>query len=440
MIFEAILKNYQQTMNLTKTARFAIYLCFICFNTAFHPLLHAQDIITLKGRVTDKETRAPLPYVSVDIPHSGSGVITNEFGEFTFHIPTVYASDTVRISLIGYKKIYLKVASIKPDVIQSFKMISEIKELNEVEIIDKKGIPAVDMVKKAIASIRKNYDTEKFQLYGYYRDYIRNQESQEYKNMTEAAVIIEDRGFNKADYQRTKYKLEQIRYNPGFTADSSLNTIYDGKKKYIPSANIEGGNELTILRLHDPVRNHNRKTFSFVDIFDYHFVLNHGFRYESIIYTDSAKIYEIQFGTYRKINFLKENKYWVRGKIYIDSQNFAILKFIYTVTCQMPEYSGKFFDLQLEYKNYKNKYYLNYLSLVNYFEYKDNTTTTGQTNPKQYFQYRELFINKIISKPFESMRHEEAISKDSVLLSNKIPVIEGFWGNYNFINNEKLLE
>ena len=408
----------------------------ICFISIQHELL-AQDFITLKGRVFDKTTNLPLPYTSIYIPNSGTGVVSNEFGEFTFHIPDNFATEKIQISFIGYKKMYLQVASIRPDIVYSFGMVEEVKELKEVKIIGIKGITASVVVKRAIQNISKNYPQKKFLLHGYYRDYIKDKSTNDYKNLTEAAVLIEDRGFNKIDYQQSKIKLEQIRYHPLFETDSALNSGYNDLTKYVPYTSYKETNELAILRLHDPIRNHNRKTFSFVDIFDYSFIPNHSFRYESIINNDSSEIYEISFETYRMLSEKAKTQYWVNGKIYIDSKTYAILKFTYTVTCKLPSYSGKFLDINLEYKKYKDKYYLNYLSFYNYFEFT-NTPFIAPSKPVQYFQYRELFINKIVTKPFKSIKEEEAIRKNTILLSNKIPIKEGFWNNYNITNHIKL--
>jgi len=137
------------------------------------------------------------------------------------------------------------------------------------------------------------------------------------------------------------------------------------------------------------------------------------------------------------------SEYWVEGQIFISSGSFAILKFNYTVKCNTPAYTGILFDLKLEYKNYQDKYFLNYLSLMNYFVFKNETVpginkTSASVIP--YFQYRELFINKVVNEVFAPMKPHEAINKSTSLLTNKIPVIEGFWENYNFPGNLNLVE
>jgi len=400
----------------------------------------AQNNIIFSGRIFDNVTNQPLPFVTVEIRKSGTGVITNEFGEFKYHIPQGFENDKVQITSIGYKKIQLNVSEIESEVLTIYKLDPVVQQLPEVEIKAIKGTPAIVIVNRAIRNIRKNYPNEKTLLYGYYRDYISPISKNNYKNLTEAAIIIEDKGFNRNDYERTKIMLEQLRFNPEIEIDSSLNMGYDGKNKYIPNANIKGKNELSILRMHDPIRNHAIKTFSFVDIFDSQFAYNHKFTYESITPVDSYTIYCINFETHKQ-NFLSTSEYWVKGQIYIQSKTYAILKFNYSVDCSLPSYKGKFFDLKLEYKNFNDKYYLNYLSLMNYFEFKNPTSADSvSTNAESYYQFRELFINKIVNKPFESLQPEETLNKDSSLLINKVPVQVGFWDNYNYTSHVNLLQ
>lgn len=422
-------KNMAKVRGKIINRSLCIIACVFLFLILNYPA-SAQYQITLKGIVLDKQTDEPLPFATITIAQSQISVVTNEMGEFKFHIPEGSENSIVQISYLGYKTIKIKANEIKPGEQATFRMESQEQQLREVEIKEKKSkTPAEDIVARAIRNIKKNYPRDKTLYYGYYRDYISPVWTVSYQNLLEAALEIEDRGFQYNDLQRTKIKLEQLRYNPAISVDSSFNQAYDGENKYIPDANINGANELALLKAHDPIRNHKINTFSYVHVFDFNFIRNHRFYYESITEEDSAIVYGIRFECNAR-GFYTISEYKVIGHIFIRSDNYAILKFNYSVTCNTPSYAGKFFDLKLEYKNYNDQYYLNYLSLMNYFVLKNNTTANHVNKP--YFQYRELFINKIVNEPFESLQSKEAINKKASLLTNKVPEIKGFWDNYNY--------
>jgi hypothetical protein len=431
-------------MNTNKVySKFLISSIFICIIFIFGYQAKAQNGLTLIGRILDKETKETLPFATISIPQSQTGVVSNESGEFQYHIPENFEKSVVEISYVGYKTIKINVFEIESGKLVTFEMESQMQQLQEVDVIRKRSkTEAVDIVNKAINNIRKNYPREKTKLNGYYRDYIRPAWSDSCKNLIEAALVIEDGGFQTPDFKRTKISLEQLRYNPSLAIDSSLNRTYNGKNKFIPYVGLAAANELAILRAHDPIRNHNEMTFSYVDIYDHKFTPNHNFHYESITEDDSTVIYCIRFDKHTK-NASMKSEYWVDGQIFISSKLFAILKFNYTVKCNTPSYTGILFDLKLEYKNYQDKYYLNYLSLMNYFVFK-NESVTGISKTAApvipYFQYRELFINKVVNESFAPMKPHDAINKSASLLTDKIPVIEGFWENYNYPGNLNLVE
>lgn len=415
-----------------------LIVVYSCMSMMFSIQVNAQSQITLKGTVLDKQTNEPMPFATITILQSKISVVTNEMGEFQFHIPEESKNNVVQISYLGYKTIKLKVNDLKPGMETTFRMESQVQQLKEVEIKEKKSKTAAeDIVNRAVRSIRKNFPKDKTLYYGYYRDYISPAWTVSYQNLIEAALVMEDRGFQSHDFDRTKIKLEQLRYNPAISIDSSLNFAYDGKNKYIPYATmgIAIANELAILKAHDPIRNHKSKSFSFIDVFDYNFVENHHFEYEAISEEDSMLIYCIRFNRYDKIT-VSNSEYIVNGQIFIRSDNYAILKFNYTITCNTPTYTGKFLDLKLEYKNYNDKYFLNYLSLMNCFVLKNTPSSNHLNTP--YHQYRELFINKIVNEPFVSLQTKETINKRASLLTNKIPVIDGFWDHYNYTGIPKL--
>ncbi len=68
----------------------------------FSFIADAQNPITLKGKVTDIDSKEPLPYASISIKGKPIGTVTNADGEFEFHLQTQYAGDALVASMLGY--------------------------------------------------------------------------------------------------------------------------------------------------------------------------------------------------------------------------------------------------------------------------------------------------------------------------------------------------
>jgi hypothetical protein len=92
----------------------------------------------IMGIVLDNKTNAPLPYVNIGILNKEIGTVTDTKGRFTLNLKKEFASDTIRISSIGYKpvEILIKDLTQKKQPI-SIKLEEQISELNEVVITAK---------------------------------------------------------------------------------------------------------------------------------------------------------------------------------------------------------------------------------------------------------------------------------------------------------------
>ncbi len=72
---------------------------FIFCLTLVMQTVYAQQI-TITGKVVDAETKEPLPYASIGIIGKPIGLISNEQGEFDFHIPSEMRNDILVISML----------------------------------------------------------------------------------------------------------------------------------------------------------------------------------------------------------------------------------------------------------------------------------------------------------------------------------------------------
>ncbi|WP_108425722.1 carboxypeptidase-like regulatory domain-containing protein [Flagellimonas amoyensis] len=333
--------------------------------------LYSQQFVT--GRLLDSISNNPVVFASIIIKGSTQGVISNEDGSFRIPIALKNQYDELVISSIGYESIAISLDTLFEDRINYIYVMPKTIQLEGATVISyTDNTLAKRIVKKAIRGIPENFPTEPFSVVGYYRDY--QQDSLKYVNLNESIVEIQDKGFNKKDQKTTDFKIYYLVKNQDFPRDSISSMSYDYehqnkivKSGYLPSYN---GNELIILRVHDAIRNYNYDSYSFIYKMKRDFVRNHQFSMGKDAYLDGEWLYRINFETI-------EDKTKVQGQIVISKHDFAIYGLDY-IAYQMPDLkteAGNFdlnesdmiFQIHSEYRPYKSKMYLNYLSFGNGF-------------------------------------------------------------------------
>ena len=153
--------------------------------------------------------------------------------------------------------------------------------------------------------------------------------------------------------------------NTEFIRDTLIsNSVYNNTKQ-IKDGKMGSsiGNELTLLNIHNPIRNYNTGSFSFVYILEKDFIKNHKFYKKGSIFLDDEELYKIEFSAKKDITGYT---YKANGFIYISKEDFSIHRFDYKL------YSNSLkklvFTLDLEYKRQENdKMYLNYITFNNNF-------------------------------------------------------------------------
>lgn len=319
-------------------------------------------------KVIEEGTRYPVAYATIQFENSGNGVIANIEGDFRIPYQYKLDKDTIVISCIGYETKRVELQTLEDRNINVIILKPKIEELEQVVISGKKvqkWESGYTLVKKAIANIPNNYPNQSFSSVGYYRDYqIINDD---YYNLNEAIVESFDAGFD-TDIMMDSYNqnaLYKYSENKEFSRDSSLVKAYDGESKYIENTTLsgQGGNELGILNIHDPIRNFEQLSFSFVYVFKKRFLTNHEFETMKRVYLDDEPIYEIRFDALERLTGVSHK---ASGKIYISERNYAIHKLEYQVY-ETKNVDDPLFEVKIEYAPKNDKMYLNYITFNNRF-------------------------------------------------------------------------
>ena len=109
------------------------------------------------GKIIDKETKQPLPFVKIKFKNSKIGTISDSVGNYS--ISTYYATDSLVYILPSYKYVRKK---IKLDVKQEINIILEpaLTEINEVVVRPPDELPSTTLHKKIIANKPINNKTK----------------------------------------------------------------------------------------------------------------------------------------------------------------------------------------------------------------------------------------------------------------------------------------
>tara|TARA_R110002051_G_scaffold75877_2_gene138256 strand:+ start:102017 stop:103624 length:1608 start_codon:yes stop_codon:yes gene_type:complete len=365
-------------------------------------MLGAQNTEEYLCRVLDIQNKYPISYATIQFENEDNGVIADEEGNFRLPLAYNKNDNSIIISSIGYETLRLKVNTLNTTTINTIYLIPKVEELGAVVINSSSSRPKLSpeqIIKNAIGKIATNYPSSAHAYMSYYRDYqlVKNT----YFNLNEAILESYDAGFNtnKLSGSNNKTAIYSYKLNENFFQDTLLlNTIYGKSKVLDPNNSAKLGtniqNELGILNIHNPIRNYNVNSFSFVYVFRDNFVFNHNFKLIKIQYIEDTPLYEIQFTSKANPN----SKYTGAGKIYISKGDFAIYKLEYKVFNNKDYRSNRskdnpfanvsknatyknnatLFEINVEYKPVGNKMYLNYMTFNNRFIIKEPNPFTVQ--------------------------------------------------------------
>lgn len=343
----------------------------------------AQQPEYIIGKLMDSETQEPIAFASIRIKDRALGIISNTDGSFKIPLRYKEYGDIIEISSMGYRTKEILIQDFSISGLNDVRLQSATLELEEAVITAKKKkrkkLTAKQIVRRALRAIPENYPVEPFSTVGYYRDY--QLDSLGYVNLNEALLEVFDQGFDAMDSVTTKVKIFDYLENTGFRRDTLALQSYDYRfkegRKIIDKAFLAsyGGNEFTILRVHDALRNYKIDSYSFVHRLKSDLLPKHKFKKGADTYRDSESLYVVKF---QKLLL----DYSAYGTMYISKRNFAIHKMEYTVydrTKKLPNgiinkhktNNQLIFEITTEYRPENDRMYLNYISFHNTFQIWD---------------------------------------------------------------------
>lgn len=382
-----------------------------------------QESIILKGKIINSDNETAVSFAHVGLCEKAIGTVSNEDGVFEFKIPPYLINDTLCISAIGFLTYKENISNLMNTEYLNINLDPQTSVLQEVIISDKK-ITGRRVVEKAISRIYKNYPLKPFILEGYYRDYMKRNNS--YDAFLEGAITVQDMGYKKSD-ERTRVRVNQLRFQENYQENYDKYLHKDDNdtlKEVMAGVSTEFfANEFYNMRYHNPVRN-QYEILPFVGVFHNFHESNYDFDIAYYTYVDNDEVYVIRFKPKAEYNYLHIN---VKGEIFIRVRDHGILKFHYSFYVRDFTKDRKVYELNMEYRDFEDKLFLKYISYVNFFKIYLGYEI-GEIS-----KYREFFVTDIHYPDFEGITKEESIDNTIPLHQLRIEEDPDFWNNYNLI-------
>lgn len=370
-----------------------------------HLFVFSQRDDFIRGKLLDAKTLEPIVFASIRIKDRSLGVISNLDG--SFRIPMKYQEygDIIEISSMGYRTKEVLIHDFSRFVTNTVRLQPAIYELPEATVSAKRKrrrLRPREIVQKAIDRLLENYPTEPYTQVGYYRDY--QLDNDEYVNLNEAILAVYDQGFGAIDSTTTKVALYDYKENLDFRRDTMARKPYNysfkGDLKIIDKGYLSayGGNEFTILGVHNAIRNHRINSYSFVHRFDTDLLKEHVFSRDDDSSIGEEALYTIKF--IRKLPV-----HTAYGRLYISKYDYSIFKMDYAVYDETKNnntgladkngsYKQPVFEVTTSYRRHDNKMYLNYISFNNVFRIWEP--------PKLTLDYVDVRFDKTMYNKFNS--------------------------------------
>lgn len=364
----------------------------------------AQDI-TISAKIVDKETNEPLGFASVGLKSIAIGTISNEQGEFDFHMPAEYRNEMMVVSMLGYKNFEAPVWSMtgEPQVI---KLDKSPIVLEEIVVSD--TLRAQDILEIALSRIEQNYPMTPFLLDAFYRDI--KKVGGTHISLLEAAVRIYDDNYAEP---RNKYKLREsvrlveVRQSLGY--ESRFTTYFD-------QDNL----------LEDLLLNNNIRYRHFKD--------------GEAVFSQMVRNKNSFFNEHETYVISYDGDYFM--KLYVDTEDFSIIHMDFEQGFE-DEYLGRRNDLYskfagikktIEYRKFQGKMYPSFISITKKINWYDDKTNALKFETELF---QQLLINKVTAHPKERIRSTEKMRNYGLQFQDR-PYNKQFWDNYNVIKETPL--
>ncbi|MEL4455977.1 carboxypeptidase-like regulatory domain-containing protein [Lutimonas vermicola] len=405
--------------------RFRIVLTAFIYVTALllvHPSVEAQeetsDFKEYKGVVIDAKTKKSLEYASVSVSNSNISTISNLDGVFLLKVPKALENEKVVVTYLGYQNKIIPLRSFT-GLEMTFAMEESFEKLPDVNLVEANPI---SVVKKVIEQRKSNTYREPVIAKAFYRESIRKRKT--YASLSEAVVDV--------------YKPTKVIQGDYVVLDKARKST-DYNKIDTLVIKLQGGpyNNLSM----DMMR--NEELFFSGDMFDIY-----KFSFDKMINMDKRNVYVIDF--VQKPTMVEP---FYQGKLYIDTESFALVKAVFSLNLENLSKAKKFFVKKkpanadvipldtkyiIDYKQTNGKWHFNYSRIELSFKVK--------WDKKLFNSIYNIAIEMAITdwKPNDqdiTVKNRDRMRKNVILTDEASGFADpSFWGELNVIEPDKSID
>jgi hypothetical protein len=434
LVYEKKIRNQEPTNNIkmkTKIFYTAIASALLLIMTA--GVINASDsadrnrkekeqqqLITIRGRVVDVETRTPLVFAGIAVQGSNIATVTNLDGEFTLKVNSDQTGK-IEVSYVGYKNKVVDIEELKTNGQRNvIEMETALIPIREVIV---KPILPDEIMLQVMDRFDENYPKLPNDMTGFYRETIRKNRS--YISIGEAAVEI-----FKAPYQND-LRFDAVRIFKGRKSN-------DVEKMDTVLFRLQGGPTTTLYL--DVVK--NPETFLTREALN-----QYDLELSSIVVIDDRTNYVINF--YQKPSITTP---LYQGRLFIDIETYAVAQAEFAFNLENKELAASMFirkkPLGMQVTPEVTSYYVRYREMDGkwYFshsraEVKFKVNWKKKLFNTNYTTMSELAITDRTEEDVVKFAARDRIKPTDLFTEEVMAFADPeFWGDYNVIEPDQSIE
>ena len=381
------------------------------------------EVVTVWGKAVDFISGEPVAHASVHVSGGNVGTVTNSEGVFSLKIPVAYADGILSVDCLGYSMWHADVSKMTGTTEKEPYSIGMMRTFFKLDSAVVRSIEPLELLKYAYSRVYYNYPTHREATTAFYREIIKKGSSK-YLRLSEAVIDID-----KASY--TGYGTDKAAVYKGRTVSN-----YDQTDSIL--INYQGGviSALELDQVHNP----------FAGVPWQHVEMFYDFRMEEPRNIGDRMFYVVSFNQ-KAI----EKDMLCRGKVYIDTETYAIGRFEgwdnvegrpYAYTDYIKDkpkdakVAMKEVAWEMNYKESEGRWYLDYSSL----SFQINVQRAGRLLRNTYSIVSEMAVTDHYPGNLEITGSARIRPRDQIADLVNDFTDDAFWGTYNIIEPDQSIE